>query len=57
MLEETRSADASRLDDVEEEADRILLWSLQRRASDSMDEERFRILTFAIDRVQQAIDR
>jgi len=42
---------------VEEEADRILLWSLQRRASDSMDEERFRILTFAIDRVQQAIDR
>jgi hypothetical protein len=32
-------------------------WSLDRRANDAMDEERFRFLKLALDRVHQAVER
>jgi TRAP-type uncharacterized transport system substrate-binding protein len=57
MLSEARGADAKRLDLLEREADRLLHWSLHRRANDAMDEERFRFLTLALDRVHQAVER
>jgi TRAP-type uncharacterized transport system substrate-binding protein len=57
MLSEARGADAKRLDLLEREADRLLQWSLHRRANDAMDEERFRFLTLALDRVHQAVER
>jgi hypothetical protein len=56
-LSEARGADAKRLDLLEREADRLLQWSLDRRANDAMDEERFRFLTLALDRVHQAVER
>jgi hypothetical protein len=46
-----------RLDLLEREADRLLQWSLHRRANDATDEERFRFLTLALDRVHQAVER
>jgi hypothetical protein len=57
MLSEARDADAKRLDLLEREADRLLQWSLHRRANDAMDEERFQFLTLALDRVHQAVER
>jgi TRAP-type uncharacterized transport system substrate-binding protein len=57
MLLETRGADADRLEAMENEADRVLAWSLQRWANDAIDDERFRFLTLAIDHLRQAIER
>jgi hypothetical protein len=57
MLLETRGADPDRLEAMENEADRVLAWSLQRWANDAIDDERFRFLTQAIDHLRQAIER
>ena len=57
MLSQTRDADAKRLDSLEREADRLMHWSLQRRANDAIDDERFQFLTLALGQVHQAIER
>jgi TRAP transporter TAXI family solute receptor len=57
MLSETRGADVDRLEAMENEADRVLEWSLRRRANDAIDDDRFRFLTQAIDHLRQAIER
>jgi TRAP-type uncharacterized transport system substrate-binding protein len=57
MLSEARGAAPKRLEELEEEADRILEWSLKRRAEDMIDEERFRLLSIALGHVRDAIDR
>jgi TRAP transporter TAXI family solute receptor len=57
MLSETRGADAKRLDTLGREADRLMQWSLQGRANDAIDEERFQFLTLALGQVHQAIER
>jgi TRAP-type uncharacterized transport system substrate-binding protein len=57
MLSQARDADPDRLESIGQEADRILHWSLRLRAEDAMDDERFRFLAFALDRVHQAIER
>jgi len=57
MLSQTRDADAKRLDFLEREADRLMHWSMQRRANDAIDEERFQFLTLALGQVHQAIAR
>jgi len=57
MLSQTRGADADRLEAIEHEAEEILQWSLQQRADDAMDGERFQFLALALDRVHQAIER
>jgi TRAP-type uncharacterized transport system substrate-binding protein len=57
MLPETRGAGAEQLEALEEEANRILQWSLQARADDVIDEERFQFLSGALDHVRRAIDR
>ena len=41
----------------EADAKRLLPWSLQRRANDAIDEERFQFLTLALGQVHQAIER
>jgi TRAP-type uncharacterized transport system substrate-binding protein len=57
MLPEVRNADANGLKSLEDEADGIIEWSLQARADDAIDEERFRLLSRALDHVRDAIDR
>jgi hypothetical protein len=57
MLSQTRDADAKRLDVLEREADRLMHWSLQRRANDAIDEERFQFLTLALGQVHEVIAR
>jgi hypothetical protein len=42
---------------LEEEADRIVEWSLKARAEDAIDEERFQLLSRALDQVRRALDR
>jgi len=57
MLPEARRADADELPALEEEADRIVEWSLKARAEDAIDEERFQLLSRALDQVRRALDR
>jgi hypothetical protein len=57
MLSAARGADPKRLEALEEEADRILELSLQRRADDLIDEERFQFLSVALGHLRQVIDR
>jgi len=51
MLSQTRAAAAKRLDVLEREADRLMHWSLARRADDAIDAERFQFLTLALGQV------
>jgi TRAP-type uncharacterized transport system substrate-binding protein len=57
MLSEARGADTKKLELLEREADRLLQWSLQRRANDAIDEDRFQFLTLALGHVHEAIER
>jgi len=41
----------------EADVKRLVPWSLQRRANDAIDEQRFQFLTLALGQVHQAIER